>query len=82
MTKELGRLSQAVAAQLRAERAIKGMTLDELVDATGISKSAISNYLGAQRALPLETLDVIARALGTGVMEIVGSATERLEQEK
>lgn len=81
MTKELGRLSHAVAAQLRAERAIKGMTLDELVEATGISKSALSNYLGAQRVLPLNTLDIIAQALGTDVMEIVSSATQRMKQE-
>ena len=46
---EADRLVRAFAAQLRAERAVSGMTLDALAEAAGVSRRALVNYLDGTR---------------------------------
>lgn len=80
MTKKESPLNKAVAAQLRAEKAINGATLDQLVERTGFAKSAISNYLAGSRPISVDTLDLLASALGTSAPEILIAAAERLNK--
>lgn len=53
----------AVAAELRAERARRQITFDDLVDATGLSKSAVLRYLNGQRDIPLPAFFALCDAL-------------------
>lgn len=69
----------AVAAQLRAERAVARTTIDELVTSTGISKSSILRYLNGDRDITLNTVSAIATALGVAPLSVLAAAESRLE---
>ena len=61
---EYGELfSRLVAAELRAERARQKMTIEGLVSATGLSKSAVLNYLNSKRDMPTSALVELSHAL-------------------
>ncbi len=62
--------SQLVAAELRAERGRKKITIDSLVKATGVSKSAVLNYLNGKRDAPTSALVALARALSVDPHEL------------
>lgn len=53
----------AVAEELRAQRARTKQTIQDLVDATGLSKSAVLNYLNGKRDIPVPMLVELCRAL-------------------
>jgi transcriptional regulator with XRE-family HTH domain len=55
--------NQAVAAELRAQRARVQITVDEVVRRSGISKSAVLNYLNGQRDIPMPAFAELCRAL-------------------
>ncbi|MCW2286991.1 helix-turn-helix domain-containing protein [Leucobacter luti] len=55
--------AQAVAAELRAERARKGITLAQLVEESGIAQSSIQRYLKGTRDIPVSALIDICRVL-------------------
>jgi transcriptional regulator with XRE-family HTH domain len=46
-------LNYDVAAELRAERARGMMSLELLAESTGISRSAVLNYLNGKRDIPM-----------------------------
>ncbi|NYF16029.1 transcriptional regulator with XRE-family HTH domain [Microbacterium sp. AK009] len=64
MTSTSAAYAQAIAAELRAERARQMLTFNELVERTGISKSAVLNYLNGKRDIPLRALASICLVLG------------------
>lgn len=74
------RFNLAVAAELRAQRGRTKQTVADLVDATGLSKNTILNYLNGQRAIPLTALSVLCRALGVSPHVVVDAAEKMLEQ--
>ncbi|KJL45823.1 helix-turn-helix domain-containing protein [Microbacterium trichothecenolyticum] len=55
--------SQAVAAELRAERGRTKQTVASIVEATGLSKSAVLHYLNGKRDIPTQAFATICRAL-------------------
>lgn len=55
--------SLAVASELRAERARKGITLAELVEGSGIAQSTVQRYLGGKRDIPITALYDMCRVL-------------------
>jgi len=65
-------LSQ-IAPRLRQLRQKKGITLEALATATGISKSTLSRLESGQRKPSLELLLPLAAALGIALDEIVSS---------
>lgn len=69
----------AVAAELRAERAKKRMTIDELVMATGFAKSTVINYLNAKRDIPLPALAELCAALSADPRAIFERAEQALD---
>lgn len=73
--------NQAVAAELRAERGRKKITIENLVVATGLSKSAVLNYLNGKRDIPTPALMELARALDTDARIIFDRAYQALENE-
>ena len=71
----------AVAAELRAKRGRTKMTIDTIVRATGLSKSAVLNYLNAKRDIPMPAFHALASALGvspSAVMELADRAVMEL----
>ncbi len=77
---EADRLVRAFAAQLRAERAVSGMTLDALAEAAGVSRRALVNYLDGTRtaSMGLAAMTAIASALGTDPATLWRRAAERV----
>ena len=71
-------LNAAVAAELRRERAAQQVTIDTLVERTGLSRSTILNTLNAKRLLGVEAVAAIAMALGVSVTAIFSRAETRL----
>lgn len=66
----------AVAAELRAERARKKVTFDEVVERSGLSKSGVLRYLNGQRDIPLPAFFAICEALGVSPTVIFERAEE------
>lgn len=73
-------LNGAVAAELRAERAAKGITFDAITERVSLSKSTLLLF-NARRLISLEPLVEITGALGISVIEIIERAENRLERE-
>ena len=71
----------AIAAELRAQRARMSMTVDALVEKTGISKSAVLHYLNDQRQIPLPAFYEICSALGADPIALTQIASQQLEQD-
>jgi transcriptional regulator with XRE-family HTH domain len=62
----------AIGEHLRALRAARGMTLDELAGRTGLTKSYLSKIQNSRKVPPIATLSRIAHALGTGIGSFFG----------
>ena len=71
----------AFAAQLRAERAAAGMSQDDLVAATGISKSAIARIETGARVMDTAQLGKFCRAFGISIATFAVRADERMRAE-
>lgn len=70
----------AVAAELRAERGRRKMTVDAIVVVTGLSKSAVLNYLNDKREIPTGALADISAALGVSPRIIAERAENAIEE--
>lgn len=75
------RFAAAVAAELRAERARKQLSQDDLVEATGLSKSAVVRYLNGQREIPLPAYFALCDALHVSPTVVFERVEESLEQD-
>lgn len=73
--------NQAVAAELRAERGRKRVTVEFLVKTTGLSKSAVLNYLNGKRDIPTPAFVEISLALGADPRVIFDRAEVAVEQD-
>ncbi|MGG7507980.1 helix-turn-helix domain-containing protein [Plantibacter sp. YIM 135249] len=73
--------SEAVAAQLRAERAIAQLTIDELASASGLVRGTLLRYLNGKRDIPVPALYQIGMALGVEPHDIVERATARQKKD-
>lgn len=62
----------AVAAELRAQRSREQITIEQLVERTGISRSAVLNYLNGKRDIPVPMLSELCRALGVSPVKVFG----------
>lgn len=73
-------MNAAVAATLRAERVVLGLSHADLEERTGIPKVSIQRYLAGTRPLTIDTLYVLAAALGMSLEQAIGEAQRRLPQ--
>lgn len=71
----------AVASQLRAERAARGMTVARLVTATGISKRQMLRLLHAEANIDTLDIALIARALSIEPATLIARAQARMQEE-
>lgn len=75
-------LNEAVAAQIRAERAANGMTIAQLVEASGISKSQLLRLVHAKCDIDMRDLALISSALSVEPAEVMRRAQDRMTQRK
>ncbi|WP_082628257.1 helix-turn-helix domain-containing protein [Actinobaculum massiliense] len=71
-------LNGAVAAELRAEKAIQQTTFDDLAHQTGISKRTLIRILNADRIITTAYLESLCTALGITPIDIIARATKRM----
>jgi len=64
---------------LKVLRAARGMTLERLATATGLTKSYLSKIQNSRKLPPIATLSRIAQALGTGIGSFFGDILEARE---
>lgn len=64
----------AVAAELRGQRGRVQITIDALVRETGLSKSAVLNYLNDKRDIPMPALLSLSRALRISPTNVIDMA--------
>lgn len=74
----LGGLTAAIAAELRAEKAARGMSNDDIARASGVSKVAVQRYLRPTRAITVTTLEALCGAVGVDTVELVRRARSRM----
>lgn len=75
-------LAASVAAELRAAKARKDLTLSEMVELTGFSKSSVNNWLKGYREITMPVLDKLSRAMGTDPLEVIRAAMEQMQNER
>jgi transcriptional regulator with XRE-family HTH domain len=69
----------SLGEHLKLLRAARGMTLDRLAAATGLTKSYLSKIQNSRKVPPIATLSRIAQALGTGIGSFFGDILEARE---
>ena len=69
----------AVAVELRAERAARQITIDELAARSDVPKRTLIRLLNAERAVNVEHLHAIAHALGCSARDIMARAQQRAD---
>lgn len=82
MNNHLGRgLNNAMAAEIRAERAAKGMTVVELAAAIGVSKTKMLNILKPSIDIDVPDIAALASAFGVEPVELMVRAQERFRRD-
>lgn len=76
-----GRLNDAMAAEIRAERAAKGLTVVELGQAIGVSKSKMLALLKGSIDIDVPDIESLTLAFGITPAELMGRAQERVKRE-
>lgn len=71
-------LSVAVAAQLRAERAIANFTVEDLARRSGVSRNTLLKILNSQVTADVSQLDAICRALDVPILDLFTRAEARM----
>jgi transcriptional regulator with XRE-family HTH domain len=76
--REIGPLTTSVAAELRAERARLGMTLEQLAERAEVPYSTLGKILQAQTSIDVNQLHAVSTALGLSMREVVERAEAAL----
>lgn len=69
---------QALAAQLRAEKAASGLTLDAIAARVGVSKMTIRRYLSGDRHVDVPHLVDLADTFDLPLDELIARSKDRL----
>ncbi|WP_114853426.1 helix-turn-helix domain-containing protein [Brachybacterium sp. YJGR34] len=78
MTQESGSVDGLVRQRIRALRLAQGLSLADLATRAHLSQSTLSRIENGQRRLALDQLVTLARALDTGLDELVETDTEEV----
>jgi len=76
-TMDIALVNDAVAAVLRAEAKVLGVTQDQLAQAAGISKVTVQRYLAGTRELPVAAAIAMAQALNMTGTQLFDEAERR-----
>ncbi|MDR0593713.1 MAG: helix-turn-helix transcriptional regulator [Bifidobacteriaceae bacterium] len=72
----------AVAAELRAERAARQLTIRDVVSRSGLPEITVIRYLNDQRAIPVPALYAISQALGVEPGAMLDRAAIRVKAQQ
>lgn len=75
------KINQAVAAELRAQRARVRISFDELTERTGYAKTTVFNYLNGKRDIPIPALANICQALDIRMDDVFVYALKAAEKD-
>lgn len=75
-------INAAIAAELRAERAAKRLTIDELSDKSGIPRRTLLRLLAAERHINVDQLAGLAVGLGVSQSDLFARGAARLKREQ
>lgn len=81
MTEYADLFNAAVAAELRAERARKGITINALADNSGLAKSSVQRYLSGERDIPVPSLIDLCKVLSVDPRVIFERAEQTIQQD-
>lgn len=70
-------LNGAVAAVLRGERAVAGMTIEELSERSGVPRVSVQRFLAGRRPINLDVLQSLCAGLRILPEDVVVQARER-----
>ena len=65
-----------IAGELRAQRARKGWTLDDLQALTGVARSTINRALSGNGSISVEVLIQLCAGMGLDVVSLVNEAAD------
>lgn len=71
-------IQTAIAEELRAERAVQRITLDQMAEDAGMVKITMRRYIQGERDIPVKALAEICRALNVPMGEVIDRAEQRL----
>ena len=66
--------NDAVAAELRRQRAARGLTIDEVARRAGMVRTTVLRYLNGKRAIPIGALYGLSGALSVEAHRVVAAA--------
>lgn len=75
-------LTEAVVAQIRAERSANDIPKGELAKLVEIGPRTLTRYLNGEREMSFGLIEKFAAAFGLTVVELVARAEERLAKER
>lgn len=73
-------LNGAVATILRGSRSMAGLSIEDLAERSGIPYQSVRRYLAMERAIDMDVLNALAKAMDLTAAEVTQSALERLEK--
>lgn len=73
--------SNAVAGELRAQRARVKITFDQLTERTGMAKTTVLNYLNGRRDIPIPAFIALCEALSVSPGDIFDAAEKAVEHD-
>lgn len=72
--------NEAFRLTLRAERSARGMTMQQLADAAGISLNSLKNYLNRGNSMGLDVVKKLGDALGLSQRDLLQMAMDRMDR--
>lgn len=70
--------NEAVAAELRAQRARIQVSIDEIANRTGFAKTTVLNYMNNKRQIPVPAFTELCRALDVSPVAIFEAAQKAI----
>lgn len=71
---------KALAAELRAEKAAKELTYDEIAERSNMQKMTVHRYMSGSRDIPMGKLLAMCEALGVSLPVLIERAEQRFRQ--
>ena len=76
MTEYGDQFAEAIAEELRAQKARMGKTNDDIADEVGLSPVTVLRYLKGQRQIPIDVFGDLCKALGANAADMTRIAYE------
>ena len=79
MTEYGDQFAEAIAEELRAQKARMGKTNDDIAEEVGLSPVTVLRYLKGQRQIPIDVFGDLCKALGANAADMTRIAYEKAQ---